>query len=192
MDRVVIAQLRSHVIAVDRNLRKVRCCVDVGDGGSDRQQAIRVAGQLADELAVLIGLKLAERVLCCEDQRLVLLQLRREIARRVRQRLLRDVVVGQRGALRAAAQALSLGVRKRSGRHFEVVAEDLVVTDLQRLDARPLALGPLQVGDPLACFLCPRAVTVELAGEARTEHGRLAHDRRRLVDERAGQQVGHR
>ncbi len=36
-------------------------------------------------------------------------------------------------------------------RHFDVVAEDLVVADLERLDAGALALDALQVGHPCLC-----------------------------------------
>ena len=72
-----------------------------------------------------------------EDLLLVLLQLRRDVALGVLDRLLADVVGGD------LALALRLGVRD-----LDVVAEDLVEADLEARDAGAADLLGLELGDP--------------------------------------------
>src|SRR5262245_65694724 len=88
--------------------------------------------QLAQDLQLTID-SVLERV---EDDRLLLFQLRREIALCAGERLLADVVVGNQ---------LDVGVAD-----LDVIAEDAVVADLQALDAGSLALDLLERGAPCA------------------------------------------
>ena len=70
-------------------------------------------------------LKGGDLLLCAENLRLEVLQLLRDKALRIRERLLADIALRH---LIAPAVA-----------HLDVVAEHLVVADLERLDARPRA-----------------------------------------------------
>ncbi len=74
-----------------------------------------------------------------EDQCFVFLEFRRDVTLGIDHCLFTDVVVRDFGGVRV--------------RHFDVIAEDLVVADLQRRDTGALAFLRFKVGDPLACML---------------------------------------
>ena len=107
-----------------------------------------------------------------EHNRLFLLQLRREVALSARQRLLADVVVGDRNGVRVA--------------DLDVVTEHLVEPDLQRADPRPAPLRRFQRADPLACATRRLGNAVELAVESRPDRTSLSSHRRRVFDQGAG------
>src|SRR5690606_3935003 len=101
-----------------------------------------------------------------QDPALVLLELRGYVAFGVHQRLLALVVGGHRADVRAA--------------HLNVVAEDLVEADLERLDPGPLPLGLLQPGDPLPRLTGRSAQAVELGAEPGADCRPAPEDGRRL------------
>src|SRR5690606_15867409 len=68
--------------------------------------------------------------------------------------------------------------------HLNVVAEDLVEADLERLDPGPLALGLLQPGDPLPRLTGRSAQAVELGAEPGADCRPAPEDGRRLVNQR--------
>ena len=103
----------------------------------------RVA-QLQEQLVLQLLRLLVGR----EDLFLVLLQLRRDVALGVLDRLLADVVVGD---------LLAVGVGD-----LDVIAEDLVEADLERGDAGPLDLLGLVAGDPLLAAVGQLAQGVQL------------------------------
>jgi hypothetical protein len=86
------------------------------------------------EIEKKLVLELARTFLRAEDFRFHELKLGRDEALGVGQRLLARVVGGDGGEI--------------GGADFDVVAEDLVVADLERLDAGPLLLPPLEIGEP--------------------------------------------
>ena len=104
-----------------------------------------------------------------------LLELLGDVALAVDERLLADVGVGH-------LVVIGLG-------DLDVIAEDLVVADLERLDAGPLLLAGLQLGQDAAGVGEQGAQVVHLAAVARADDAALAHGERRLVDDAAGDQV---
>ena len=110
-----------------------------------------------------------------EDQRLVLLQLRCDVALGVGQRLLADV-------------RLRHLVRVRV-RDLYVVAEDLVVAHLQALDPQPPSLDLLERGDPILGVPAVLDDRVQLFAVARPDNARLRQRGRGLVFDRPLQQV---
>jgi hypothetical protein len=82
-----------------------------------------------------------DALLGVQHQRLVFLHFWRDKSLGIDQRLLADVVFGSPVCCAA--------------RDLNIVAEDLVVPDFERLDARLLAFDHFQVGDPVAgVFRC--------------------------------------
>ena len=106
-------------------------------------------------------------LLRAQDAVLVLLELLGDEPFRVRHRLLADV-------FRRCGRELGAG-------DFDVVAEDFVVADLERLDARALLFGGLEPGDPVAALRRGVAQFIQLGMIARADHAALADGRRRLV-----------
>ena len=105
-----------------------------------------------------------------EDLLLVLLQLRRDVALGVLDRLLADVVGGD---------LLAVGVGD-----LDVVAEDLVEADLQVGNAGPLGLLGLVAGDPLLAAVGQFAQVVESAREAVADEPAVAARQRAVVGQR--------
>src|SRR5262249_20581408 len=81
----------------------------------------------------------------------------------------------------AVGGAVAFGAGEGGGGDFQVVTEDLVVADFERLDAGPLPLRPFETGDPVAGFAGPLAVAVELGGVAGAEGGAFADQGGRVV-----------
>ena len=115
-------------------------------------------------------LELQRSLLRAENLVLVFLQLGRDEPLRVHQRLLANVVgrrIGQVG----------LG-------DFDVVAENLVVPDLQRFDAGAFLFARLEIGQPLAAFCRRRLQLVQLGMVTLADHPAVLHGNRRLIDNR--------
>ena len=121
--------------------------------------------------------KVLNTFLRVEDRRLVFLELGGDVALRPRQRLPPDVVVGDFGLVRPP--------------NFDVVAEDPVVADLERLDAGALALLALQRRQVRARAGRDPTQSVELLVEAGAQHAAVAQRRRRIVDDGLGDGVRH-
>src|SRR5205814_135689 len=108
------------------------------------------------------------RALRVEDQGFLFLELGRDVALAVDERLLARVLGGD---------GLAIGVAD-----LEVVAEHLVESDLERPDAGPLAFVLFQAADPIAGG--PRSVpkAVEVGIEPRPEDPAVFQRRRNIVD----------
>ena len=113
-------------------------------------------GELAPHPQEKSLLEARDTVVRVEDLLLPLLQLQGEVAFRVGQRLL-------------AYEALGDARQVRSG-DLQVVAEDLVVPDLERGDAGLLALCGLQPGDEVASPVAGAPELVHLLAEALPDH----------------------
>ena len=96
----------------------------------------------------------------------------REIPLARHQRLLSDIVLRQLGDARAVG-------------NVDIIAEDLVVADLELLCARALALALLELGNGLRAVIAHVAQAVDLLAVAGAEDTALAHGKRRLVADRA-------
>ena len=134
VDDAVVGQHRAHVAVRLGHLGQRGGNVQLGRGPRRREQLRGRAAIWAQHLPEELALQLQDALLGVEHQRLVLLQLGRDVALGVDQRLLADVV--------------GRDERRVGLRDLDVVAEDLVVADLERLDAGALPLDRLQVGDP--------------------------------------------
>ncbi len=162
--------------------------VEVGDGRRQLPESFGVFGNADDERAEDVGFERGERVFGGEDEGFVLLELGREVARGVGERLLRDVLGWEGGAVLAAGHAVAFGGSEGGGGDFQVVAEDAVVTDLERADASGIAFGAFEVGDPFPCFLRAGSMGVEFGGEAGVEDRPLAERSGRFLDQGGRQQ----
>ena len=131
VDDAIRSHLRAHVVVGAGRLREAREHIDERDLVRRlldfRQMRLDGLADLREEIVLDVD----DLLLRAKDLRLELLELLRDVALRIRERLLADVAV--RHAVRAAVA------------HLNVVAEDLVVTDLQRLDARLLLLALLDL-----------------------------------------------
>ena len=141
------------------------------------------AGQLGDErvaeLAQQTGLEVDAAAVGGEEFLFILLQLGRDVALRVGDRLLAEVVDGDR---------LAVGVGD-----LDVIAEDPVVADLERGDAGAGPLHGLILEHPGAAIGGEPVNLVEVVGEAGPDDGALCDAERRFVEERGadgGGEVG--
>ena len=75
-----------------------------------------------------------------------------------------------------------------AGGHLDVVAEDIVVADLERLDAGLLHVPGFQRRHHLAAVVAQGARRVEIGGEALAHESAIALEVRRVVDQRPRQQ----
>ena len=81
---------------------------------------------------------------------------------------------------RRLKQRLALRLRR-----LDVIAEKIVVLDLELADARLLRVRGLHLGDHAAAFVAERAGFVERRGRARAHEAAVAPDERQVVGERA-------
>ncbi len=188
IDRPKFVQLGLDVLVAHRKFRQGRDHVDPGDGARGLEQVLRLTGDLSHHPVEDICLHVRQGLLSVEDNRLVLLELRREVASGVGERLLGNVVVGESGSLLPTGEAITLGGGQPGGGHLDVVAKHAVVPDLERPDAGAIPLGPFEVGDPVPGFARLGAMTVELVGKSRPDRLDLAEGGGRLVDQRGGKQ----
>ncbi len=153
-DAGAVGEIGTYVVAFDRHFGQGADGVDPGNRICRPLEAFRMLGHAQDQRAVDIGFERCQRIFRRQDQRLVFLQLRCEVAGGVGQRLLGNVVVGQGGAGFAASHPVAIGRGERGSGDFEVVAEHPVVANLEGANASPVAFAPLQIGDPLPGFGC--------------------------------------
>ena len=174
-DRVSLVQLGPHVPLPLGNLRQGREGVDARDCPRDRHDRPRGVRNLPADLTEQTRLQLGDPLLRVQDERLVLLHLRRDEAFGVHQCL--------------AADVLLRGLRQVGAADLDVVAEDLVVPDLQRLDARPLALGLLQRRDVILSLPRRVAELVQIVRKALSYDPAVSHVQRRIVGHRPADEV---
>ena len=130
---------------------------------------------VGDELAHLVEelvFQLRDALARRQERVLELLELVREIPLARHQRLLADIVLRQLGDARTVG-------------NVDIIAENLVVADLELLCARALALALLEFGDGLRAVIAHVAQAVDLLAVAGAEDAALAHGKRRLVTDRA-------
>ena len=160
--------LGADVVVFHRRLRQRAQRVEPGHGVRRRLHACDLA---RDELAHLIEeriLQLRDALARGQERILEILELVRKIALARDQCLLADIVLRQLGNARAV-------------RNVDVIAEDLVVADLELFGAGSLALALLELGDGLRAVVAHVAQAVDLLAVARAENAALAHGKRRLV-----------
>ena len=126
-------------------------CVHVGHGVPQGRNPVAPSGDLGAHLPVEGPLQLLDPLPGVEYQGLVLLQLRRDEPLASHQRLAPGVVVGHLGQVGVA--------------DLDVVAEDLVVSDLEAPYAGALPLPVLEPRDVLAGVPGGQAQLVQLGGE---------------------------
>ncbi len=114
-------------------------------------------------------LEVADPFLGVEDLLFILLELGREEPLGADERLLAHVIGRDLGQV-------GLG-------HLDVIAEDLVVADLERADAGPLALPLLQLGDEGLAGAADRAQVVELGVPAVLDDPAFGQQEGRLVED---------
>ena len=149
----VVGKARARVAILRGHLRQRRGHVQFGDGRRGGSDALRMRG---GELAHFGEELLFERqdfLLGIQHLALVVLQLRRGEALGIDQRLLAFVIGGRQ---------VHVGVRD-----FDVVAEDVVEADLERLDAGARAFARFDLGDVLAAVPAEIAQFVQFGVEAR-------------------------
>ena len=74
--------------------------------------------------------------------------------------------------------------------HFQVIAEHLVVADLERGDAGALALALLQRGDVLLATIAEPAKLIQLGVEPRPDDLAVGQERRRALGEPLAEPCG--
>ena len=157
----LLDDLRPAVVPLPGQLGQGRQHVDLGQHGGGRlasaAESAATASRSSRNSAYSSSLAFSSAV---EHLLLVLLQLRRDVALGVLDRLLADVVGGD---------LLAVGVGD-----LDVVAEDLVEADLQVGDAGPLGLLGLVAGDPLLAAVGQLAQRVELGAEAVADEAAVA------------------
>ena len=167
---VPAADLGTAVAPADRELAEGRENVQAGDGGGDALEPRRLAGHGLPGLLKDPIFDLGHPLLGVEDLFLVGLELGSEEALRADEGLLADVVRRDLG---------EIGLRD-----VDVIAEDLVVPDLEGRDARPLPLGLLQPGDEGLPRPRDLPQLVELGIEPRLDDPAFREPERRLVEDR--------
>ncbi len=137
LDPGLVLQGGPHPSVPARNTGERGDGIELTQPGGTVQQILAGSGDAAAELAEERLLTRHHRTLRVENEGFLLLELRRDVALAVDQRLLADVLGGDR---------FTVGVTD-----LDVVAEHLVEANLERPDATALAFMLLQRRDPLAC-----------------------------------------
>ncbi len=175
VDDAVRPHRGAHVVVGAGRLREAREHIDERDLMRRLLDLRQVRLDFFAHIGEEIVLDVDDLLLRAEDLRLEFLELLRDVALSIRERLLADVAV--RHAVRTAVA------------HLDVVAEDLVVADLQRLDARLLLLALLNLLQHRLAVVRDAAVLVELLVVARLDDAALAQADARVLDNRALQEV---
>src|SRR5579875_2883227 len=143
--------------------------IQMGEAARGRPQAVSLRRDAPQEpLVDLLG-ELLDPLLGLEDLALPFLEARRDEALGLDQRLLPMVIRRNKPEVRAG--------------HLQIVAEDLVVADLQGFDAGTLALDPLELGDPLPCPCRRLNQRIELGAVAGPNQGATVGRRDCLIDQ---------
>ena len=134
LQRRIVAQFGARVAARRRDLGQREPDIQLRQRRRRSAQPRLIARHLAQRRQIQVALQRGDLLLRVQHHALALAQLLGDVALAVRQRLPALIVVGH---------AAQVGLRD-----LDVVAEDLVVADAQRLDAGALALALLQRRDP--------------------------------------------
>ncbi len=163
----VIGKCGPRVAVLRGHLRQGGGHVDFGHRSGGRANALRVRGGEFAHLGEQFFFQREDLVFGVEDLALVVLQLGRGEALGVDQSLLALVVGG-------GQVLVGLG-------DFDVVAEDVVEADLQRLDAGAGALAGLDLGDDLAAIAAKVAQFIEIGVAAGADRPAIGQVDGRLV-----------
>ena len=172
----VISKNRPHVAVRLGDLGQRGRDIQLSDGRSSREQPGCGRRDLGQQLPEKLPFQFQDALLGIEHQRLVFLQIRRDVTLGVDQRLLADVV--------------GRDERRVGGRDLDVVAEDLVVAHLERPDAGARPFHRLQIGDPTLGVTRRQVDAVELGREAGPDDPGVRQCRRRLVGDGGGEEGG--
>ena len=164
--------LRHRVVVPHRDLGQRAQRVQPRDAVGGLLDAVDVRRNHVAYLAEVAVFEVVYPVLRRQERIFELLQLLREVALVRYKRLLAYVVGGD-------------VFKPRGFRHVDIVAEHLVVADLELLYARALALALLQLRDHLRAVVADVAQLVDLLGVALAQYTALADGERRLVAYRA-------
>ncbi len=176
VERVVVGDLRPHVPLALGHLGERGEHIELRDhGGRALQPRDRLAHAIAQRLEQLAFAGL-DALGGTQHARLVLLELRRDVALFSGERL-PPLVLGRNEML--------VGVGDR-----DVVAEHLVVADLERLDAGARALGGLDLGNGVLAAVAKAAELVELRIRAGADARLVADGGGRPLDERGSHLLG--
>ena len=148
--------------------------VDLRDGAGGVLQGFEFGQDGGAELRKDFRFEGARAFFAAEDAAFHVFQFRRDEAFRVGRSLFAGVIGGDGGEVR-------LG-------DFEVVAEDRVVADFERLDAGAGDFAVLQFSDPLTSFGAGATEFVEVGVVAFADHATVARGRRGFVDEGGGEE----
>ena len=175
LDPRLIAQHGSHPTVSRRHGGERGDRIELTEPGGGFEQVLAGRGDPPAELAEEGVLARDHRTLRVEDQCLIFLELGRDVALAVDERLLAHVLGGDR---------LAIGVAD-----LEVIAEHLVESDFERSDARPLAFVLFQGADPVAGSPRSVAKAIELGVVPGLEDPAVFQRRRNIVDQRPPKEI---
>src|SRR5215813_8656517 len=170
-DLAAFVHLGPDVVEPRRHFRQRRAEVNLRDARGDLGDAVGVAADLDADLAVEIGFEFDDPLAGVGDQRFVLFKLQCKEAFGVRQSLFADVIPGRE---------LQIGPR-----NLNVITEDLVVTDLERLYPAASALARFELRQKVFTARQHATQLVKLSGKARADDGAALDVRRRALGDRA-------
>ena len=163
-----------HVAAHVRDLRQPRDDVQQRERARRREQRRRVRGHAPAHVLEQLLLEATPALLGAEHLGLVVLQLRRHVALRARQRLTSDVILRHACGLRVT--------------HLDAVAEHAVEAHPQAREGRARALALLEAGDPAPRLGRVAHDHVQRLVPRLANHTAVAQCQRRLVDQRGLEQ----
>src|SRR5205807_3525213 len=169
----LVLQCRAHPTMTARDGGQRGDAIEFAQPGGDVEDILAGGGDATAELAEEDLLTDDHRTLRVEDEGFLLLQLRRDVALAIDQRLLAHVLGGDR---------LTVGMTD-----LDVIAEHLVEANLERADAAALALLLLKRTDPFACGARAVSNSVELGVEPGSKDAPILKGRRHLVNQRRSQ-----
>ncbi len=176
LDRAGIVHHRAAVVVFDRDDGKRREGIKLRDRGGGLLDALGIGADLVAQGGEQLVFERVVALARGQDLLLQVLELLRDVALAVDERLLADVGLGH---------LILEGVGD-----LDVVAEDLVVADLQRADAGALLFLRLDGGEqPLAAGE-DVVQAVDLGVEALADEAALAHGKRRIVYDGLGDARG--
>ncbi len=143
-----IVHVGPHVLSPDRQVRQRRESVELRHAVADSLESIELPPDLGPNLLEQPALEREDLLFRARHPLLPLLELGREVALGVRERLLAHVVL---------RDPVEVGLR-----HLEVVTEHLVVADLQGGDSRARPLASLERRDEVSRTVPGRPQLVEL------------------------------
>lgn len=148
VDHLAVVERRTHVAPFDGQPCERLQTVDAGHDGRVVQQRLQRAADGGQQLGIDALLELEHLLLGAEDLLFVLLELLGDVALGVGEGLFADP---------AGGNLLLVGIA-----HLDVVAEDVVVADLERRDPRRLALALLDAGQVVLAVQGDAAQVVQL------------------------------